>query len=75
MTRILITEGLIDKVIMAFFNAVLKDKRRALAKAAAADPEIKQILLDLEKAKANLRRVLEKHAQDQDINPLLTGLD
>ena len=75
MTRILITEGVIDRVIEGFFNAVLKKKRKALARASAADPELKQILVDLEKAEANLRRILEKHARDQNINPLLTGLE
>lgn len=75
MTRVVISEGLIDSVIVGLFNAVLKEKRRALRKAAAADPELKQVLADLQQAKAELRRVLEKHVQDRDINPLLTGLD
>jgi len=75
MTRVLITEGIIDRVIVGLFNAVLKEKRRALAKMAAADPDIKRILADIQRAKAELEKVLQKHAKDQDINPFLAGLE
>jgi len=75
MTRGIITEGLIDKIIVGLFNAVLKEKRRALARASAADPELKKILLNLANSKKELRDFLEKHQRDPNVNPLLTGLD
>ena len=56
MTRAILSEGLIEKFIVGVFDAVLNNKKKALAKTKAADPELKRIVQNLEREQENLRK-------------------
>jgi len=74
MTRIILNEHLVDRFIVGLFNAVLTRKKKIIQKAMNADPEIKRIVLDIEKSRRELEEYVKNNSQDS-ITPFLTGLD
>jgi len=74
MPRVIISEGLIEKFIVGIFNAILKEKRKSIERARAADPELKQIIQQLEQNKEELRQWLVQHQTDPKTGELTSHL-
>ena len=60
MSKDVLTEGIVDKIITKIFTAILKGKNKAIMKMVAKDPELKRLTMAAEDAVENKRDYLEK---------------